>query len=54
MFFKKFTKCRKIIGGCILGAGVGILLILFLPPTVWFCIIGIGLVVVGIKKILER
>lgn len=51
MFFK---KCRKIIAGCILGAGVGMLLILFLPPTAWLCIISIALIITGIKKICER
>lgn len=51
MFFK---KCRKVIAGCILGAGIGMLLILILPPTAWLCIISIGLIVTGIKKILER
>lgn len=51
MFFK---KCGKIIAGCILGAGIGMLLILILPPRAWLCIISIGLIVTGIKKLLER
>ncbi len=51
MFFK---KCGKIIAGCILGVGIGMLFILILPPRVWLCIISIGLIVTGIKKLLER
>ena len=46
MFFCKF---RKIIAGILMGFGIGILLILFLPSVVWLCIIGIGMLVAGIK-----
>ena len=51
MFFKKF---RKVIAGCILGAGIGMLLILVLPPRAWLMIISIGLIIVGIKKVCGR
>ena len=51
MFFK---KCRKILAGCIMGAGVGMLLILILPPIIWLWIIAIGLIITGIKKTCER
>ena len=51
MFFKKF---RKVIAGCILGVGLGMLLIMILPPRVWLCIISIGLIIIGIKKIFQR
>lgn len=49
-----FKKGKKIIAGCILGAGLGMLLILILPPTAWLCIISIALIITGIKKIFER
>lgn len=49
-----FRKCRKIMAGCILGCGVGMLFILILPPRAWLCIISIGLIIAGIKKICER
>lgn len=46
MFFCKF---RKLIAGCLIGFGVGILLVLLLPPAVWLFIIGICVVTCGIK-----
>ncbi len=49
MFFCKF---RKIISGLLIGFGVGILLILFLPIEIWFIVIGIGLIACGIKFLL--
>ena len=51
MFFK---KCRKIIAGCILGVGIGMLIVLVLPPIVWLCIISIALIIIGIKKIFQK
>ena len=49
-----FRKCRKIIAGVILGAGIGMLLFLILPPKVWLFIIAIALIGVGIKKVLKK
>lgn len=49
MFFCKF---RKIISGCLIGFGVGLLLILFLPVQAWLVIMGIAFVVCGIKFLL--
>jgi Na+-transporting NADH:ubiquinone oxidoreductase subunit NqrB len=49
MFFYRF---RKIISGCLIGLGIGILLILFLPVKVWLIIIGIAFVICGIKFLL--
>ena len=54
MFFKGFCKLKKIIAGCILGAGIGMFLILILPPRIWLCIISIGLIITGIKKVFEK
>lgn len=48
-----FRKMRKLIAGILIGAGVGILLILFLPVNVWFIIIGLGLIVVGINYLFK-
>ena len=41
MFFCKF---KKLIAGILIGFGIGILLVLFLPPIAWICIMGIGTV----------
>ncbi len=51
MFFCKF---KKIISGILIGLGVGILLVLFLPPVAWIFIIGIGLLIGGIKFLLGK
>ena len=37
------------IAGILIGFGIGILLVLFLPPIAWICIMGIGTVIGGIK-----
>ena len=42
-------KFRKVIAGILIGFGIGILLILFLPSIAWLCIIGIAMLVGGIK-----
>lgn len=42
-------KFRKLIAGILIGFGVGILLVLFLPPIAWMCLIGIGMFIGGIK-----
>lgn len=46
MFMCKF---RKLIAGILIGFGIGALLVLFLPPIAWICIIGLGMLVGGIK-----
>ena len=42
-------KFKKLISGILIGFGIGILLVLFLPPIAWICIMGIGTVIGGIK-----
>ena len=49
----KFRKMKKLIAGILIGVGVGILLILFLPTNAWFFIIGIGLIICGIKYLFK-
>ena len=49
-----FRKCRKIFAGALLGAGIGMLLFLILPPKVWLFIISIALIILGIKKICQK
>ena len=51
MFFCRF---RKLIAGILIGFGVGILLVLFLPPVAWICIIGLGMLIGGIKFLLGK
>lgn len=51
MFLCKF---RKLIAGILIGFGVGTLLVLFLPPIVWICVMGIAMVVGGIKFLLNK
>ena len=46
---KRFRKMKKLIAGILIGLGVGILLILFLPSNIWLILIGIGLIVAGIN-----
>ena len=56
MRFKKCgdRKLKKVLAGCILGIGIGMFLIIVLSPIAWLCIVSISLIVIGIKKILER
>ena len=51
MFFCKF---RKLIAGILIGFGIGILLVLFLPPIAWIFIIGLGMLIMGIKFLLGK
>lgn len=51
MFFCKF---KKVIAGILIGFGIGTLLVLFLPPVAWICIMGIGTVIGGIKHLLGK
>lgn len=54
MFLKKSCKWKRILAGLVLGLGLGMFLILVLPPMAWLCIISIALIITGIKKVLER
>lgn len=51
MFWCRF---RKIIAGILMGFGVGVLLVLFLPPVAWICIMGIGMLIGGIKFLFSK
>lgn len=48
-----FRKFKKVIAGALIGLGIGILLILFLPLTAWLVIISLGLILVGIKDLFK-
>ncbi len=39
---------RKTLGVCLIGFGLGILLVLFLPISGWLFIIGVALAILGI------
>ncbi len=45
---------KRILSGCMMGLGLGIILVLFLPFTAWLCIIGIGLIIGGIGYLCEK
>ena len=45
---------KKFLPGCLIGLGLGIVLVLFLPLKAWLCSIGIGLVICGISKVERR
>lgn len=47
-------KFRKIIAGILMGFGIAILLILFLPQVAWMFIIGVGMFVGGIKYLFGK
>lgn len=51
MFWCRF---RKVIAGILMGFGIGVLLVLFLPPVAWICIMGIGVLVGGIKFLFSK
>lgn len=51
MFMCKF---KKVIAGILIGFGIGTLMVLFLPPVAWIFIIGIGMVIGGIKFLLGK
>lgn len=48
-----FRKFKKVIAGVLIGLGIGILLILFLPLNAWLVIISFGLILVGIKYLFK-
>ena len=43
-----FNALKKTIGVCLIGLGIGILLVLLLPATWWLFIIGLILAIVGL------
>ena len=43
-----FHILRKTIGVCLIGIGLGILLVLLLPITGWLFVIGVALACVGL------
>lgn len=46
-----FCALKKTIGVCLIGLGVGILLVLLLPLTGWLFLIGVAVVCVGLAWI---
>lgn len=51
MFFCKF---RKIISGCLIGFGIGIIMVLLLPPVVWLFITGVAVMIVRNKIFIRK
>lgn len=49
-----WCKFRKIIAGVLIGLGIGIILVLFLPPVAWICIMGVAMLVGGVKFLLGK
>ncbi len=45
---------KKLQSGCMIGLGLGIILVLFLPLNVWLCIIGVALIICGISYLFEK
>lgn len=43
-----FGILRKTFGVCMIGVGIGILLVLLLPITGWLLAIGLGLAIIGL------
>ncbi|MCI8309390.1 MAG: hypothetical protein HFJ45_04160 [Clostridia bacterium] len=48
-----FRRMKKLIAGILIGSGIGILLILFLPSDAWLILIGIGLIIFGINYLFK-
>ena len=42
-----FHLIKKLVGVCLLGMGIGILMVLLLPVAGWLFIIGLAIAVVG-------
>ena len=42
-------KFKKIIAGILIGFGIGILMVLFLPLTGWLILVAVGLIIAGVK-----
>ena len=49
-----FEALKKTIGVCLIGIGLGILLVLLLPITGWLFIIGCALFVLGVTWLLYK
>lgn len=49
-----FDAFRKTLGVCLMGLGLGILLVLLLPITGWLFLIGIAIFFVGIIWLFSR
>ena len=45
---------KRTLSGCMVGLGLGIILVLFLPLTAWLCIIVIGLVIGGVCYMFQK
>lgn len=43
-----FCALKKTIGVCLMGIGLGVLLVLLLPITGWLFLIGIAILIVGV------
>jgi len=43
-----FRLLKRTIGVCLIGLGVGVLLVLLLPVTGWLFLIGIAILAIGI------
>ena len=43
-----FCLLKKTLAVCLIGLGLGILLVLLLPTTGWLFLIGVGVVTVGL------
>jgi hypothetical protein len=43
-----FRLLKRTIGVCLIGLGIGVLLVLLLPVTGWLFLIGIAILTVGI------
>jgi len=51
MFFCRF---RRLISGCLIGFGFGIMLVLILPPIVWLFITGLTVIIYGFRVFLGK
>ena len=49
-----WCKFRKIIAGALIGLGIGIILVLFLPPVAWIFIMGVAMFIGGIQFLLGQ
>ena len=45
---------KKFLPGCLIGLGLGIVFVLFLPLKAWLCMIGVCLIIGGISILFER
>lgn len=45
---------KRFLPGCLIGLGLGIVFVLFLPLKAWLCLIGIGFTIGGITMLFDR